>query len=219
MVEEVKKTQAPAQGGERFVRGQQGDRPGGHRNDRRNDRRPRRGQRRVDEAPKEFQEVTINIDRVARVMAGGRRFRFKALVVAGNGKGKVGIGLAKGQDVTTAVTKAGERAKKNLIEVPLHGKTIPHEMECKVAGAHVLIKPASDGTGIVAGGIVRSICSLAGIQNLISKSLGSTNKVNIAYATIDALKAMTPRDQWLNAPKKAEKKAEAKAEPAKKEAK
>ena len=194
---------AEGKGGERFVKGKAGDQRGGDRNnnDRRRgsggrgrDRRPMR-----DEAPKEFSEVTISIDRVARVVKGGRRFRFKALVVAGNGKGKVGVGVAKGQDVTSAVTKAGERAKKNLIVVPMKGTTIPHEMETKVAGAHVLIKPASEGTGIVAGGVVRSIVSLAGISNLISKSIGSTNKVNIAYATIDALKELKPRDQWVGA--------------------
>lgn len=215
MAEEIKKQQNNS---ERFVKGRQGDRRG---NDRRggNDRR-RRDRRQINEAPKEFQEVTISIDRVARVVKGGRRFRFKALVVAGNGKGKVGIGVAKGQDVTAAVTKAGERAKKHLVVVPMNGKTIPHEMECRVAGADVLIKPASDGTGIVAGGVVRSIVSLAGISNLISKSLGSTNKVNIAYATIDALKNLKPRDQWVGAKPKAEAKPETKAaEPVEKEAK
>ncbi|MDR0887156.1 MAG: 30S ribosomal protein S5 [Candidatus Nomurabacteria bacterium] len=189
MVEEVKKTE----GGEKFVRGNQnGGRNAGGRGDkrggRRDDRRP--------EAPKEFEEVTISIDRVARVVAGGRRFRFKALVVVGNHKGKVGVGVAKGNDVTAATTKAADRAKKNLVTVPIEKTTIPHEMEMKVAGASVLIKPASEGTGIVAGGVVRSIVSLAGIHNLISKSLGSTNKVNIAYATIEGLKALKPRSQW-----------------------
>ncbi|MDR0397680.1 MAG: 30S ribosomal protein S5 [Candidatus Nomurabacteria bacterium] len=152
-----------------------------------------------------FEELTINIDRVARVVKGGRRFRFKALVAVGNKKGKIGVGVAKGQDVTTAITKAGEVARKHLITVPLNDTTIPHEVEVKHTGARVLLKPAAPGTGIIAGGVVRSVVELAGVTNLISKSLGSTNKVNIAYATIDALKSLVPRDKWVttkNAPKK-----------------
>ncbi|MCL2444826.1 30S ribosomal protein S5 [Candidatus Saccharibacteria bacterium] len=158
------------------------------------------------EAPKEFEEVTINIDRVARVMAGGRRFRFKALVVVGNRKNKVGVGVAKGQDVTTAITKATNKAKKNLITIPIENETIPHEVETKVAGAHVLMKPAAPGTGIIAGGVVRSIVGLTSVKNLISKSLGSTNKVNIAYATIEGLQNLVPKDQWHRAEKQTTKK-------------
>jgi ribosomal protein S5, bacterial/organelle type len=174
--------------------------------DQRNNRmsRDNRGRReRAPEAPKEFEEVTINIDRVARVVKGGRRFRFKALVVVGNHKDKIGVGVAKGQDVTAAITKAANKAKKNLIVVPIANETIPHEVEMKVTGAHVLMKPAAPGTGIIAGGVVRSVIGLTGIKNLISKSLGSTNKVNIAYATIEGLKSLVPRDEWVNAPKKA----------------
>ena len=168
---------------------------GGRRDDRRN--APR------DEAPKEFEEQVINIDRVARVVKGGRRFRFKALVVVGNRKDKVGVGVSKGADVQTAISKATDVAKKNMITVPIVNETIPHDMEVKVSGAQVLIKPAAPGTGIIAGGVVRSVIGVTGIRNLLSKSLGSTNKVNIAYATIEALKAQVPRDQWLNAPKAA----------------
>lgn len=182
---------------------QRGGRPqrGGRRDDRRNQ---------VPEAPKEFEEVVIAIDRVARVVKGGRRFRFQALVVVGNRKNKVGVGLAKGADVQAAVAKATDVAKKHLITVPIVNTTIPHDVEVKVSGAHVLIKPAAPGTGVIAGGVVRAVLSVTGITNLISKSLGSTNKVNIAYATVKALGELVPRDQWLNAPKKAAKKAEVK---------
>lgn len=153
--------------------------------------------------PKQFEELVINIDRVARVVKGGRRFRFKALVVVGDGKTKVGVGVSKGQDVQTAIAKAADVAKKSMITVPITHETIPHDAEVKVSGAQVLIKPAAPGTGIIAGGVVRSIIGVTGIRNLLSKSLGSTNKVNIAYATIDALKSLVPKSQWLNAPKKA----------------
>jgi small subunit ribosomal protein S5 len=163
----------------------------------------RRDAIRADIAPKEFDEITINIDRVARVVKGGRRFRFKALVAVGNRKNKVGIGIAKGADVTSAVTKATGRAKKNMITFAINGETIPHEVETKVTGAQVLMKPAAPGTGIIAGGVVRSIIGLTGIKNLISKSLGSTNKVNIAYAVIEGLKQQVPRAEWLKTEKKA----------------
>lgn len=163
---------------------------GGRRDDRRND---------APEAPKEFEEVVVNIDRVARVVKGGRRFRFKALVVVGNRKDKVGVGVSKGADVQAAVAKATDVAKKHLITIPLNGDTIPHDSEVKFTGAHVLIKPAAPGTGIIAGGVVRQIIGVTGIRNMLSKSLGSTNKVNIAYATIEALRDLVPRDQWLNA--------------------
>lgn len=188
----------------------QGGRParGGRRDDRRNQR---------DDTPKEFEEQVINIDRVARVVKGGRRFRFKALVVVGNRKDKVGVGVSKGADVQTAISKATDVAKKNMITIPLNGDTIPHDMEVKVSGAQVLIKPAAPGTGIIAGGVVRSVIGVTGIRNMLSKSLGSTNKVNIAYATIEALKNQVPRDQWLNADKKSAKKPATKKAAAKKE--
>ena len=170
-------------------------------------RGPRRDNRR-DQAPaepKEFEEVVINIDRVARVVKGGRRFRFKALVVVGNRKDKVGVGVAKGADVQTAVAKATDVAKKHLITIALEGDTIPHDAEVKFTGAQVLIKPAAPGTGIIAGGVVRQVIGVTGIRNMLSKSLGSTNKVNIAYATIEALRSLVPKDQWLNAAKSAKK--------------
>jgi small subunit ribosomal protein S5 len=171
-----------------------------------------RGNRRdeVPAEPKQFEELVINIDRVSRVVKGGRRFRFKALVVIGDHKTKVGVGVAKGADVQTAIAKAVEVAKKHMIIVAINGDTIPHDSEVRLTGAHVLLKPASPGTGIIAGGVVRSIIGVTGIKNLITKSLGSTNKVNIAYATIEALRLLVPRNKWVNAPvkKSAVKKAE-----------
>ena len=177
---------------------------GGRRDDRRNQR---------DDAPKEFEEVVINIDRVARVVKGGRRFRFKALVVVGNRKNKVGVGVAKGADVQAAIAKATAIAKKHLVTIPVVNETIPHDMEVKLSGARVLIKPAAPGTGIIAGGVVRAVIGVTGIRNLLSKSLGSTNKVNIAYATVEALAGLVPREKWVGTEKKAEKaKAAAKEE-------
>lgn len=182
---------------------------------RRDSRPPRRNDRRdMPREEKQFEEQVINIDRVSRVVKGGRRFRFKALVVVGDRKTKVGVGVSKGQDVQTAIAKATDVAKKNMITIPVVNTTIPHDAEVKLSGARVLIKPAAPGTGIIAGGVVRQIIGVTGINNMLSKSLGSTNKVNIAYATIDALKTLVPREEWLNAPKKKApaKKAEAKTE-------
>ena len=178
----------------------------------------RRGGRRdrnrnVDNTPKEFDTVTINIDRVSRTVKGGRRMRFKALVAIGNHKNKIGIGVAKGGHVTSAVQKATTKAKKNMIEFNMDGETICHEVETRATGADVLLKPAAPGTGIIAGGVVRSIIGLTGIKNLISKSLGSTNKVNIAYAVIEGLRQQVPRDEWVgNEGKKSTKKSTAEKE-------
>lgn len=159
----------------------------------------RRNQKPVREA-KKYEEVVINIDRVTRVVKGGRRFRFKALVAIGDGKNRVGVGVAKGADVQAAVAKATAVAEKNMITVPIENDTIPHEVETKVTGAQVLLMPAAPGTGIIAGGVVRSIIALTSIKNLLSKSLGSTNKVNIAYATIKALEELVPKEKWHKAP-------------------
>ena len=132
-------------------------------------------------------------------------------------KNRIGVGLAKGNDVTSAVQKAERRAKKNMITFNMNKDTICHEVETKVTGAHVLMKPAAPGTGIIAGGVVRSIIGLTGIKNLISKSLGSTNKANIAYAVIEGLRQQVPKAEW-NGSKKAEK-AEKPAKSTKKETK
>ena len=180
---------------------------------RRMGRNNRRNNNRGPVAPKEFDETTIHIYRVSRTVAGGRRMRFKALVAVGNHKNKIGVGVAKGNDVTTAVAKASSKAKKNMITFNMDGETICHETETKVTGANVLMKPAAPGTGIIAGGVVRSIIGLTGVKNLISKSLGSTNKVNIAYAVIEGLRGQTPRKDWTTTEQKAEKKTE---KPAKK---
>jgi small subunit ribosomal protein S5 len=155
---------------------------------------------------KQFDERTLHIDRVARVVKGGRRFRFRALVVVGDKKGKVGIGIAKGADVTAAVAKATDVAKKNFISVATYKGTLPHETQAKVGGANILLKPASAGTGLIAGGVVRTILEVASISNVLSKSLGSSNKVNNAYATIKALELLQPANKWVtrsgdNAPK------------------
>lgn len=149
---------------------------------------------------KQFDERTLHIDRVARVVKGGRRFRFRALVVVGDRKHRVGIGTAKGADVTAAVTKAIEVAKKHMVTVPLYKGTLPHEAEAKVGGARILIKPASSGTGLIAGGVVRTVLEVAGVSNALSKSLGSTNKTNTAYATIAALQSLVPAKDWVVKP-------------------
>lgn len=186
---------------------------------RRMGRNQRRDRARINDTPKEFDETTIQIYRVSRTVAGGRRMRFKALVAVGNHKNKIGIGVAKGNDVTSAVQKASSKAKKSMITFNMDGETICHEVETKVTGANVLMKPAAPGTGIIAGGVVRSIIGLTGVKNLISKSLGSTNKVNIAYAVIEGLRAQVPRKDWTTtalknsakpAPKSAKKSAEKK---------
>jgi len=171
------------------------------------ERRNRRDRVRAEAGPKEFDEITIAVDRVSRTVAGGRRMRFKALVAIGNRKNKIGVGVAKGNDVTTAVAKATSKAKKSMITFNMDGETICHETRTKVTGADVLMKPAAPGTGVIAGGTVRAIMGLTGVKNLISKSLGSTNKVNIAYAVIEGLRAQVPRAEWTTtvSDKKAEK--------------
>jgi small subunit ribosomal protein S5 len=167
-------------------------------------RPPERRNRRPEIQPeeKQFDERTLHIDRVARVVKGGRRFRFRALVVVGDRKHKVGIGSAKGADVTAAVTKATEVAKKHFVDVSLYKGTLPHETEAKVSGAHILIKPASAGTGLIAGGVVRTILEVAGVKNALSKSLGSSNKTNTAYATIAALQSLVPASKWVTTKQK-----------------
>lgn len=146
---------------------------------------------------KQFDERVLNIDRVARVVKGGRRFRFRALVVVGDRKGKVGVGVSKGADVTSAISKATDVAKKNMITVSITKGTLPHEAETKVSGAKIRIMPASPGTGLIAGGAVRTVLEVAGVKNALSKSLGSSNKVNIAYATVAALQSVKPETEWI----------------------
>lgn len=146
------------------------------------------------QAPSEFDERIVQIDRVARVVKGGRRFRFRATVVLGDRKGKVGLGISKGADVQTAIRKAVTDAKKNMIVAPIIEDSIPFEMTSRFAGAKVLLKPARRGTGIIAGGAVRPVIELAGITNVLSKSLGSNNRINNAKAALLALKQMADSD-------------------------
>ncbi len=206
---QAKQTAAPAQRPAAGPRGGGNNQRGGGRG---GDRRGRR-----DQAPREekiYEENVIAIDRVARVVKGGRRFRFKALVVVGDRKTKLGVGVAKGTDVQMAVAKATDVAKKHMITVPVVNGTIPHDVEVKLDGARVLLKPAAPGTGVVAGGVVRSVVNVIGITDLLSKSLGSTNKVNIAYATVDALGKLVPKKQWVTTSAKPKKTAAKAAEKA-----
>jgi small subunit ribosomal protein S5 len=146
----------------------------------------------IQQQPKEFEEKVIAIDRVARVVKGGRRFRFRATVVIGDGKGRVGLGIGKGGEVMTAIAKAVARARRNLITIPLKNGTIPYEVTVRFSGAQVMLKPASPGTGVIAGGAVRNVVEVAGIHDLLTKSFGSSNKVNNAYATIMGLSQLEP---------------------------
>lgn len=138
----------------------------------------------------EFEEVIVDISRVAKVVKGGRRFRFTALVVIGNRKGLVGYGFGKSKEVPDAIKKAVDDAFKNIIKVKLNGTTVPHDVEAKFNASKILLKPASEGTGVIAGGSTRPVLELAGIQDILTKSLGSNNSSNVVRATIKALSMM-----------------------------
>ncbi|WP_367391140.1 30S ribosomal protein S5 [Lewinella sp. LCG006] len=145
---------------------------------------------RVKPAETELKEKLVNLNRVAKVTKGGRTFSFAAVAVVGDGNGTVGHGLGKARDVSQAISKAVDDAKKNLIKVPIHNGTIPHEQKGKYGAGKVLIKPASDGTGVIAGGAMRAVLEIAGVHNVLAKSQGSSNPHNVVKATIDALQQL-----------------------------
>jgi len=130
----------------------------------------------------------VYINRVAKVVKGGKRLRFSALAVTGDGAGHVGIGLGKANEVPEAISKAGAMARKNLIKVALRGTTIPHEIQVKYKAAKILLKPATPGTGVIAGGSIRAVLEAAGVKDVLTKSMGSSNRINVARATLLALK-------------------------------
>lgn len=138
----------------------------------------------------EIKEKLVNLARVAKVTKGGRTFSFSALVVVGDGKGSVGHGLGKALDVSESIQKAVQDAKKNMIKVSLHKGTVPHEQKGKYGAGKVLVKPAADGTGVIAGGAMRAVLEMAGVHNVLAKSQGSSNPHNVVKATIDALSKM-----------------------------
>lgn len=155
------------------------------------ERKPRR-----DREPKEFEERVVTINRVTKVVKGGRRFRFAALVVIGDKKGRVGFGTGKANEVPDAIKKAIEDAKKNVFEIPIiNGTTIPHEAVGRFGAGKVLIKPATEGTGVIAGGAVRDVLELAGLNDILSKCIGSRTPINMVRSTVEALKSLRTLDQ------------------------
>jgi len=150
---------------------------------------------RVSQTENELKEKLVNLNRVAKVTKGGRTFSFSAVVVVGDGNGRVGHGLGKARDVQESIAKAVDDAKKNLVKFPVINGTIPHEQKGKFGAGKVFIKPASDGTGLIAGGAMRAVLEIGGISNCLAKSQGSSNPHNVIKATIDALKQLrSPKD-------------------------
>lgn len=184
-----------------FSRPQRGER--GDRGDRgpRGPRPPRRGPRRPEieeeDGPK-LEEKVVFINRCAKVVKGGRRFSFSALIVTGDKEGRVGYGFGKANEVSDAIRKASESAKRNLQPVAIVEGTLPHEMYSEFGGGKVLLKPASPGTGLIAGNTVRAVLEVAGVRDVIAKSLGSSNHANVVKATLNALSQMRTRDQILS---------------------
>lgn len=150
---------------------------------------------RVNQGEPELKEKLVNLARVAKVTKGGRTFSFSALVVVGDGSGNVGHGLGKALDVSESIQKAVQDAKKNMVKVVLHKGTVPHEQNGKYGAGKVLVKPAADGTGVIAGGAMRAVLEMAGVHNVLAKSQGSSNPHNVVKATIDALSKMRSAHQ------------------------
>ena len=166
----------------------------GNRPRQQNDRRQQGGNKqhrpRRHDVDDEFDTRIIKVRRVSRMFKGGRRMRLSVFIVAGDRNGRVGLGLGKGADVSAAQDKARVKAKKNVIMVPLKGNTIPHEIEVKYKASRLILKPAAPGTGIIAGATVKGVLELAGVKDVLTKVLGSTNQINAAYAAIEALKSL-----------------------------
>ncbi len=158
----------------------------------------RRGEVRDREVLEELDERVVDIKRVAKVIKGGRRFAFRVVVVVGDNKGQVGIGIGKARGVPDAIRKAMDRAKRNMVEVPIVEATIPHQVIGKHGGARVLLRPAAPGTGVIAGGPVRAVLEAAGYRNILTKSLGSSNKLNVVWATFEGLQMLKrPEEEAL----------------------
>ena len=150
---------------------------------------------RIDPNKLALEERVVQINRVAKVVKGGRRFSFSAVVVVGDGSGHVGVGLGKAGEVPEAIRKGVEDAKKHLIRIPMIGTTIPHEVSQTYSASRIMLKPASQGTGVIAGGSVRAVVEAAGIHDILAKTLGSTNPVNVTRATIEALRPLRSADE------------------------
>lgn len=161
--------------------------PGNRNFNYRNSNQGRRNQGGFGEQYSEFEEKVIQVNRVSKKTRGGNKMSFSILVVVGDKKGRVGVGLGKAKDVVSGIRKASTYAKKHLIEVPMVGSTIPHEVNIKLGAAKIILKPAPEGTGVIAGGAVRSVVEAAGIRNIVSKVLGTSNQASNVYAALEAL--------------------------------